>query len=617
MSYLNVPRIHFTGRFQADPSTINNSDANFDPTVQFTNQGANQQGPTNTSVGWNPYGSHNWMLVDCIVRGAADRQGPFSDPGKDPVIGAKVESSGVYPAKLVDLDPDNQSVSEIYGLQITLTIQTPGTPTTPLASVTASMPPTAFCDLWNRTTNAPRPGMPTMSAAFQSVLDVVAWKNPTASALLSALQAVSPTKLSIRFMVDSYQPASTEPNFTYGRIVGTIGPAFPNEAPRSTPRRLAPAYFAGGQSSIFSTYGPAGVSWDAVRKVLLLDLGNTVPTVWSNQKSPNAVPASGWPALASRYQLSTKGSPLGVVHPMQLKSGAATGATVQSAVATGSINFDNNFYETFAGIVELSIPDDQIERMKSQPFTLTNLDEGKVAVQEDVLGRYVDVDTPSLHLDPGDQARITLWATRFGLPWAGVSLPIELAPIGGASSGGPWNNNDPQSAVSLSLTTIVTDISGKATLDVAASNPGTPRKYPNGQLGPDGQIYQITSTVPIPGQDPNYPQLSWPSLGQIFLFAGAPINLLVFSARPIPSAPTWTNDVGPILSLYARMYPLMKTIIDIGDYDTVVGEENSTGSISYVLGLPKGDPHYMPVVRDLSRDKLTIIQKWIAAGMPK
>ncbi len=36
MSYLDVPRLHFTGKFQADPSTVNNNDANFDPTARLS-----------------------------------------------------------------------------------------------------------------------------------------------------------------------------------------------------------------------------------------------------------------------------------------------------------------------------------------------------------------------------------------------------------------------------------------------------------------------------------------------------------------------------------------------------------------------------------------------------
>jgi hypothetical protein len=95
---------------------------------------------------------------------------------------------------------------------------------------------------------------------------------------------------------------------------------------------------------------------------------------------------------------------------------------------------------------------------------------------------------------------------------------------------------------------------------------------------------------------------------------GVPINVLVFSATAIPDKPTWTADVGPILSLYARLAPYMKGIIDLSDYNTV--KQNILG-IQHLLNLPKEDPHYMPVIRDLSADKLAIINKWIQVGMPE
>ena len=262
MSYLNVPRLHFEGRFQADPSTVNNNDANFDPTVQFSNAPPDPGDPANTSVYWNPNGTHNWRLVDCFVCGAANDQGSLTAPSPDPIFSAQVLSSGDYPGKLVDLDPDNQQVSQIWGLQIQVCIPDPATPDQALASVTGTMPPTAFGDLWSRADNAPRHGMPTMSAAFQSVLGDINWVNVAASPLLAALLKASPNALSIRFIVDSYQPDSNQANFTFGRVVGTIGPALAGDPPRSTPRRLAPIYSTpaanGPYLSISSTYGPAG-----------------------------------------------------------------------------------------------------------------------------------------------------------------------------------------------------------------------------------------------------------------------------------------------------------------------------------------------------------------------
>jgi hypothetical protein len=53
MSYLDPPRLHFRGRFFADPSTINNSITNYDTTVVYNNRPPSASNPT--SVFWNEW----------------------------------------------------------------------------------------------------------------------------------------------------------------------------------------------------------------------------------------------------------------------------------------------------------------------------------------------------------------------------------------------------------------------------------------------------------------------------------------------------------------------------------------------------------------------------------
>ena len=55
MTYLDRPRLHFAGRFQATPSTVNNDVTNY-------------LGPV-SDAGWNPEGGAVWRLVGCRVPG--------------------------------------------------------------------------------------------------------------------------------------------------------------------------------------------------------------------------------------------------------------------------------------------------------------------------------------------------------------------------------------------------------------------------------------------------------------------------------------------------------------------------------------------------------------------
>src|SRR5215216_1383865 len=104
MSYLDVPRLHFGGVFIAKPSTLNNTGSNFEPSV------------TNPFPSWNPNGNHFWQFLNCSVKSAFNAGGAVSG---DPILnGAVTSTDQPSPAKLVDLDTEQQLVSQIWGLQI-------------------------------------------------------------------------------------------------------------------------------------------------------------------------------------------------------------------------------------------------------------------------------------------------------------------------------------------------------------------------------------------------------------------------------------------------------------------------------------------------------------------
>lgn len=128
MSYLDFPRIHVVGGFFTDPSSVNNDPNHYDP----------QNGPPSP---WQiPAGRHHFKLTGCTVVSAFNADG--SEAGEDNVIASALYSTDLfatYPmgepdgaggtvpvtisvAKLVDLDPYQQAVSTLYGLQIALEI---------------------------------------------------------------------------------------------------------------------------------------------------------------------------------------------------------------------------------------------------------------------------------------------------------------------------------------------------------------------------------------------------------------------------------------------------------------------------------------------------------------
>ena len=87
MSYLNSLRLHFSGQFQAAPSTVNNdplhyNNRTFQPSYQDPQSGNK---PSQLNGWWNPGGDAVWRLIGCGVTGAyiGNRPAPSTDPVLD------------------------------------------------------------------------------------------------------------------------------------------------------------------------------------------------------------------------------------------------------------------------------------------------------------------------------------------------------------------------------------------------------------------------------------------------------------------------------------------------------------------------------------------------------
>lgn len=63
-SYLDVPRIHFSGQYRANVNTRNNWPCNFDP-----------NNPIYEPQEWNYNGTADWEFVDTVVTAVVDENG--------------------------------------------------------------------------------------------------------------------------------------------------------------------------------------------------------------------------------------------------------------------------------------------------------------------------------------------------------------------------------------------------------------------------------------------------------------------------------------------------------------------------------------------------------------
>ena len=555
MSYLRAPRLIFSGNFQADPSTVNNDpehfdSANFDPNYQ-------QAGEENGW--WNPNGTAAWRLKNCFVTRVIYSDGTTcDDPNVDPIVGTPVlDDAANREAKIVDLDSEQQLTSQIWGLKVFIVPSAGG------IGFSGDFAVASFLDLFQRSLTGG--GVAALGAAFQSVLQPVQWLGAGMSRYLQELSVDGiPIALSIKFNVDGYNDDSTSPDFTSGRVVGAIGPQLAGE----------PLFFVAGRilepvgsTTLNSAYA------EVVDNTLTIDLGNSL-----NTASPNGSPGDAGVLTLVIQQAGSPAVPLGAIP-----------------------HTDPDWYSTTAGIVSFVLSQAQLQIASSSRLAILSSNSPTPLLVEPVNGMWIRADTTVFRLTPGETATTRFFATVFGKrsPGTKISLGYDPSTMEGQTTQGPIPGpqivGSPQSAFTFPGS-VTTAHDGTATLTVAASDPGNPRQYI------DGQVYGVNyglGNVPPPAGSTNNPSRI--------------ISALIWSNYIANPNPTWTTDVKPILTQYANLYPVMKQYVDLSDYNSVVA---NAILIQQVLSLPMTDPLYMPVTRDLSPAKNAMILNWLNNPVP-
>jgi len=593
MSYLDWPRLHFKGRFQADTSTVNNdvrhykTDA-FEPEFQAMMVGHGEGGVQRTNGYWNPDGSGAWRMLGCRVTSAVLRGKRITDARVDPVIGMHIAGSNDRVAgKLVDLDPQQQAVSEIWGLCVALE------DAHSQRWFDGHYDVGTFTNLWKRQQTSANFDQ-TLAAAFQSQISQIVWADVAQSDVLAALKAAcGGGPLSICFNTFGFDRDPHAPDYTTGIVVGSIGPA----------RRAEPKHFVLGRQLVAPLAGgnptaPAHAVYSFTcvvhtqTQVLSADMGNCLPIL----EADGALQDIGTLALAVAKQAG-------------ISAGDRVGKDVLAIV--GQVPYlEPGWYERTAGIVDLSYGHDDWlrEHIGDHPLVLvrsSGADQFEVLIGEAAEGLYARADDPVYRLNPGETAEVKFYGTRFGVPH---SMTLALAPnnsmIGGAGTGAKLNAETwpvPEVGIPVSALSYPARLElgndGQGTLRLTASptGPGCPRGYL------DGQVYGVG--YQIDGVEAGYIVNPWNF-----------VSCLLWDVWPIPEAPTWYRDIQPILAQYGNLYPIMsRHLVDLGEYDSVVKHRES---LIFCFELPVSDPNSMPVSRDLSANKRQGILRWLKEPGP-
>jgi hypothetical protein len=581
VSYLDSPRLHFTGWFQADVSTINN-DVRFYQNVSFVPeyQELNQNGS------WNPEGTGIFRLLDCCVTGAFLKGQQLTSPTEDAVIGATVQNAADRaPGKLVDLDPQQQMVSEIWGMQVRLVNQEAQT------LFQGEYRPAAFINLWQKQKKGVRMDQQ-LAACYQSVLEGVTWGDTSRSELLRTLRAATHDgMLSIEFNVYGYGRDATIPRYTMGHITGTIGPYRQNE----------PKHFVLGRQMIAVapnfTQPKAGVENLQAkladdRLSLTVDFGNSFPIQDAN---------SGLMDIGRIFVGVLTNNPPAVRSTVNESQVQVIGEVPYLAPG---------WYTQTAGVQTFNLTSNAAARQLLPQCPLVLLSPApavgsyNVLLQESVDGLYVRADSYVFRMDPGETQHVEFYASRFGVPMANAAITCTATEgFMGGSGGGDTVSPTPRPAAAIpSIGTpadairydakIVTDRNGYAalTLIASAAGPGTPRGYIGGQLY--GIAYQLEAQPSGYVSNPmNY------------------VSILVFSKKNVPEHPTWYADIQHLFAQYGNLYPIMgRYVVNLRDYASVV---THLKPLALAFSLPRQDPNHMPVTRDLGAGDRATILKWL------
>jgi hypothetical protein len=487
---------------------------------------------------------------------------------------------------MVDFVPDLIQVPEIWGLAVDLGSDESG-------RLRGRFRVAAVQDLWltrssdglaDARNSASLGGLDDskMGGMYQSVLTDVQWTKSDLSPLLGELRRASLDRyLSIKFVLDRYRQDPADPKFTYGRIVGTIGPAIaePAGAPdqyagqvlcrelRSTDRgRRATAY-----AKIHRT-GPPRIT---------LDLGNSVPM----DKDGNPASDLGWPLSV----VATKG----------------IGPTKEDLFCKQVFENPSMFvYRQTAGITDVGINADESDALWREgdnipsPSPLEIRDQqGNVLWSEDPTGTFIRTERSLFRLnpEPDDPARpgdvplpddlpgdVTLVATVFGQPAAGAKVSLEFR----TDANELLRKGD--ESLNLNMTPddnpVSTDEWGRAKFSLRA----TP--LPKDNL----LLIRFSSALAT--------QVNGSTTGEDLIW------VVIFAKRKIPDEPQWDPDVKPILQQYAYMYPSMRRALDLADQNTM---EEHRDLLRLALTRPLTDPDHMPVSRDLSRSERRVLLRWL------
>ena len=625
-SYLDVPRLHFSGKFRADVNTRNNEDCNFDlNNTLFPPQE------------WNYAGTEEFEFFDTKITSVIDKNG--NKVTNSELIGAEIFTNEKKPfAKIVDLDVDFQ-VSSIYGLKIGLKHEG-------IVLFTGNWSPSVIVnDMWEKVkcTKVP-PGDKLLGVQSTTKIVDIAWSNSLLIGELWSECQKRSGKLHVSITLDSFSCDA----FTIGKVYGTIGIA-DNKDPLCVggERKMEPVdvqrKFSFDEDHPCSQYPQvnqtpwvydAPFKFDLNRKVLVVDLSNALPTHFTSIDYERITAPLDLGHLHLGYMLDYQIRPLGSNIPYLRKDMWKQSGIVELPITdeddinnlqncplvmfteintTGPLSFDAYYILFHTGVHVTLLLKEKEFFVRPMGYYMARLQHSSQLVYSG--NSFIT-----------DNHEFTLLVTQFGKPVNDTSVTL-------ANSYNQFGNNYfpyPYNVVkydSISKKTNETGhVSFKFTLEEKIPikryftvNPNCTKKDALSETKPvliNNTYYYV---LPIDGQVYNFyycvhETCNLPTENVLFK---ALLSILAFStvSYDINYKPNWEDDVKSIFEQQHHLVHAMRSILDMSNYTEV--------TLAYNIELLKNvlstdskeafemDPNYMPTTRNLSPAKRKMILKWL------
>ena len=576
-----------------------------------------------TNADWGFNGTNEFQFFDTIITSVVLENGTESK--QDQAVGCEIIQNIDEPfPKLTDLDVDVQDKSTIYGMKFGVNCKSASPSTKQEVAFYGNWTRSVIAqDMWPRLKcyKSDNSGSELYQDSFPfgsqgtTFLTDIDWGDLENSVVLKQLKNAVGTggKLSIRISVFYYTrnyPPYVAINATLGYVVGTIGIATSRDTLNFggerllSPNREVPLEIEddfdendlckGQDLSDYATWmSNAPFEVDKIKKEVRVDLSNSLPVNLHN-------------SLRDLKQLQ-----LGILNTL------SSGTCVHLLGVDGIPYLTEGWLQNTGGIYAFHLEDFEVSMLENSPLVLVQVvssNQGSTLICGELpstKGQHsaqILLDENPYFIRPydyyvrrmefGDSTTQTLYVTYFGKPASGTTIQLVPNP----------NAGNPPNGVQPAQLTGTTDSDGLVTFTFTVPEEiPYPREYNDAQCNPktktlpiDGQVYKFKyclaedASCNIDYKDMHTSELAF----------------LAFSTMKYTEPYDWVNDVQPILAQYARLVPIMKTILDLSSYVDVTKSWN-IHLMNLSMNLDFEDPGYMPTTRDLSPTKRLMILKWL------